>query len=139
DLYGSDEDMLKSQIRILANRLQSSLDLQKGPLLKAEQYRTEAGDHLLITVHHLVVDGVSWRILLEDFASGYMQAEKEENVVFPQKTNSFKDWAEELAGFSQSTHLLQQAEYWAQIDAEQVSPVPKDYETVQRMVKHTSS
>ncbi|RFM37313.1 surfactin non-ribosomal peptide synthetase SrfAA, partial [Bacillus inaquosorum] len=139
DLYGSDENMLKSQIKILANRLQSSLDLQNGPLLKAEQYRTEAGDHLLIAVHHLVVDGVSWRILLEDFASGYMQAEKEGNIVFPQKTNSFKDWAEELAAFSQSAHLLQQAEYWAQIDAEQVSPVPKDYETVQRMVKHTSS
>ncbi len=85
DLYGSDENMLKSQIKILANRLQSSLDLQNGPLLKAEQYRTEAGDHLLIAVHHLVVDGVSWRILLEDFASGYMQAEKEGNIVFPQK------------------------------------------------------
>ncbi|MCY8448952.1 surfactin non-ribosomal peptide synthetase SrfAA [Bacillus spizizenii] len=139
DLYGTDEEMLKSQIKILADRLQSSLDLQNGPLLKAEQYRTEAGDHLLIAVHHLVVDGVSWRILLEDFASGYVQAEKEGSVVFPQKTNSFKDWAEELAAFSQSADLLQQAEYWSQIDAEQVSPVPKDYETEQRIVKHTSS
>ncbi|MGG1080130.1 surfactin non-ribosomal peptide synthetase SrfAA [Bacillus subtilis] len=139
DLYGSDEEMLRSQIKILANKLQSSLDLRTGPLLKAEQYRTEAGDHLLIAVHHLVVDGVSWRILLEDFASGYMQAEKEESLVFPQKTNSFKDWAEELAAFSQSAHLLQQAEYWSQIAAEQVSPLPKDCETEQRIVKDTSS
>ncbi|WP_428830276.1 amino acid adenylation domain-containing protein [Bacillus subtilis] len=139
DLYGSDEEMLRSQIKILANKLQSSLDLQNGPLLKAEQYRTEAGDHLLIAVHHLVVDGVSWRILLEDFASGYMQAEKEESLVFPQKTNSFKDWAEELAAFSQSAHLLQQAIYWSQIAAEQVSPLPKDCKTEQRIVKDTSS
>ncbi|WP_306373041.1 surfactin non-ribosomal peptide synthetase SrfAA [Bacillus subtilis] len=139
DLYGSDEEMLRSQIKILANKLQSSPDLQNGPLLKAEQYRTEAGDHLLIAVHHLVVDGVSWRILLEDFASGYMQAEKEESLVFPQKTNSFKDWAEELAAFSQSAHLLQQAEYWSQIAAEQISPLPKDCETEQRIVKDTSS
>ncbi|MED1805344.1 surfactin non-ribosomal peptide synthetase SrfAA [Bacillus subtilis] len=139
DLYGSDEEMLRSQIKILANKLQSSLDLQNGPLLKAEQYRTEAGDHLLIAVHHLVVDGVSWRILLEDFASGYMQAEKEESLVFPQKTNSFKDWAEELAAFSQSAHLLQQAEYWSQIAAEQVSLLPKDCKTEQRIVKDTSS
>ncbi|MGG1603778.1 surfactin non-ribosomal peptide synthetase SrfAA [Bacillus subtilis] len=139
DLYGSDEEMLRSQIKLLANKLQSSLDLRNGPLLKAEQYRTEAGDHLLIAVHHLVVDGVSWRILLEDFASGYMQAEKEESLVFPQKTNSFKDWAEELAAFSQSAHLLQQAEYWSQIAAEQVSPLPKDCETEQRIVKDTSS
>ncbi|WP_258038881.1 condensation domain-containing protein, partial [Bacillus halotolerans] len=139
DLYGSDEDMLKSQIKVLADSLQSSLDLQNGPLLKGELYRTEAGDHLLIAVHHLVVDGVSWRILLEDFASGYVQAENEEKIVFPQKTNSFKDWAEELAAFSQSAHLLQQAEYWAQIDAEEVSAVPKDDETEERVVKHTSS
>ncbi|MDD9772325.1 condensation domain-containing protein, partial [Bacillus subtilis] len=68
DLYGSDVEMLRSQIKILAIKLQSSLDLRTGPLLKAEQDRTEAGDHLLIAVHHLVVDGVSWRILLEDFA-----------------------------------------------------------------------
>ncbi|MCV0025607.1 surfactin non-ribosomal peptide synthetase SrfAB [Bacillus sp. XT-2] len=139
DLYGSDEDMLKNQIKVLADSLQSSLDLQNGPLLKGELYRTEAGDHLLIAVHHLVVDGVSWRILLEDFASGYVQAENEEKIVFPQKTNSFKDWAEELAAFSQSAHLLQQAEYWAQIDAEEVSAVPKDDETEERIVKHTSS
>ncbi|MCY8926608.1 condensation domain-containing protein, partial [Bacillus atrophaeus] len=139
DLYGSDEDMLKSQIKVLADRLQSSLDINNGPIVKAEQYRTEKGDHLLIAIHHLAVDGVSWRILLQDFASGYLQAEKQEDIVFPPKTNSFKDWGEELLAFSQSEQLSKQADYWEQIDAEHISPVPKDHELEKRLVKHTSS
>ncbi|MBJ7896239.1 non-ribosomal peptide synthetase, partial [Bacillus atrophaeus] len=139
DLYGSDEDMLKSQIKVLADRLQSSLDINNGPIVKAEQYRTEKGDHLLIAIHHLAVDGVSWRILLQDFASGYLQAEKQEDIVFPPKTNSFKDWGEELLAFSQSEQLSKQADYWEQIDAQHISPVPKDHELEKRLVKHTSS
>ncbi|APH47821.1 non-ribosomal peptide synthetase [Bacillus amyloliquefaciens] len=139
DLYGTDEDMLKSQIQRLADHLQGSLDLENGPLLKAEQYRTEQGDHLLIAVHHLVVDGVSWRILLEDFASGYKQAQQQNSIVLPQKTHSFKDWAEALNTFAQSEELKKQADYWAQADAEELRPLPKDHDPDKRLVKHTAA
>ncbi|MCP6681585.1 condensation domain-containing protein [Bacillus nakamurai] len=139
DLYGSDEKMLKNQIQRLAEHLQGSLNLENGPLLKAEQYRTEQGDHLLIAVHHLVVDGVSWRIMLEDFASGYKQAQQQKSIVFPPKTHSFKDWAEALKTFAQSEQLMKQADYWAEADAEQLSPAPKDREPKKRLVKHTAS
>ncbi|MFF3473534.1 condensation domain-containing protein, partial [Bacillus velezensis] len=139
DLYGTDEDMLKSQIQRLADHLQGSLDLENGPLLKAEQYRTEQGDHLLIAVHHLVVDGVSWRILLEDFASGYKQAQQQNSIVLPQKTHSFKDWAEALNTFAQSEELKKQADYWAQADAEELRPLPKDHDPNKRLVKHTAA
>ncbi|TWO94597.1 non-ribosomal peptide synthetase, partial [Bacillus velezensis] len=139
DLYGTDEDMLKSQIQRLADHLQGSFDLENGPLLKAEQYRTEQGDHLLIAVHHLVVDGVSWRILLEDFASGYKQAQQQNSIVLPQKTHSFKDWAEALNTFAQSEELKKQAAYWGQADAEELRPLPKDHEPTKRLVKHTAA
>ncbi|MFG6316695.1 condensation domain-containing protein, partial [Bacillus velezensis] len=139
DLYGTDEDMLKSQIQRLADHLQGSLDLENGPLLKAEQYRTEQGDHLLIAIHHLVVDGVSWRILLEDFASGYKQAQQQNSIVLPQKTHSFKDWAEALNTFAQSEELKKQAAYWAQADAEELQPLPKDHDPNKRLVKHTAA
>ncbi|MFD1908977.1 condensation domain-containing protein [Paenibacillus rhizoplanae] len=51
-------------------------------------FRTGSGDHLLIAIHHLVVDGVSWRILLEDFAAGYEQRLHGEPVALPGK-NAF--------------------------------------------------
>ncbi|MCU0288434.1 MAG: amino acid adenylation domain-containing protein, partial [Acidobacteria bacterium] len=59
-----------------AGHLQASIDLENGPLVHLGLFKTDKGDHLLIIVHHLVIDGVSWRILLEDFAAGYSQALK---------------------------------------------------------------
>ncbi|WP_318628512.1 condensation domain-containing protein, partial [Paenibacillus polymyxa] len=59
-----------------ANEIQSSIHLSEGPLVKLGWFRTAEGDHLLIAIHHLVVDGVSWRILFEDFSTGYEQASK---------------------------------------------------------------
>ncbi|MDF4189502.1 condensation domain-containing protein, partial [Ligilactobacillus salivarius] len=79
-----------------AERLQSSIDLQEGGLLKAGLFQAEDGDHLLLAIHHLVVDGVSWRILLEDFAAVYTQLEQGNEPVLPQKTHSFAEYAERL-------------------------------------------
>ena len=73
-----------------AGRLQSSIDLNKGPLVKLALFRTISCDHLLIVAHHLVIDGVSWRIILEDFALGYEQAMNDEDILFQDKTDSYQ-------------------------------------------------
>ncbi|KAF6584634.1 hypothetical protein H6F38_35910, partial [Paenibacillus sp. EKM208P] len=57
-----------------ASEIQASIHLSEGPLVKLGLFHCAEGDHLLMVIHHLVVDGVSWRILLEDLASGYEQA-----------------------------------------------------------------
>lgn len=82
-------------IEAKANELQRSIDLQAGPLLKLGLFRCTDGDHLLIAIHHLVVDGVSWRILLEDFAVGYEQALQGRLIRLPLKTDSFQTWAKQ--------------------------------------------
>ena len=46
--------------------MQSTFTLERGPLMKLGVFQCADGDHLLIVIHHLVIDGVSWRILLED-------------------------------------------------------------------------
>ena len=57
-------------------QVQAGFDLAAGPLLRAVLFDRAAGRHpvLLLAVHHLVVDGVSWRILLEDLNTAYSQA-----------------------------------------------------------------
>ncbi|KAA6449502.1 non-ribosomal peptide synthetase [Bacillus swezeyi] len=130
---------IEMEIAAQAKRLQASLDIGRGPLLKAEQYQTAAGDHLLIVIHHLVIDGVSWRILLEDFAAGYLQAEKQQEIVFPDKTNSFRDWAEELEFYAQSEQFLKTAEYWRQLEKESVPALPKDHAVAERKVKDSAA
>ncbi|WP_240480125.1 non-ribosomal peptide synthetase, partial [Paenibacillus fonticola] len=83
--------------------------------MKVGLFHTADGDHLLLCLHHLVVDGVSWRILLEDLKAGYEQALQGKEVVLPAKTASYKDWAEALVEYSQSTELKQEINYWREI------------------------
>ncbi|PWB29002.1 non-ribosomal peptide synthetase, partial [Pseudomonas sp. SDI] len=72
-------------------KAQRSLDLRNGPLLRAVLNTNADGEQrLLLVIHHLAVDGVSWRILLEDLQTAYRQQP------LPAKTSSVKAWAEQL-------------------------------------------
>jgi len=109
-----------------ANRIQSSLDLENGPLMKLGLFRLDDGDRLLIAVHHLVMDGVSWRILFEDieflyryFRSGKLAGE----LKLPARTHSFKHWAERLDQYAQDEKFLKEKKYWAQM--ENIANIPR--------------
>lgn len=96
----------KRRIAETAARIQQNIQLETGPLLHAGLFRASDGDHLLLAIHHLVIDGVSWRILFEDFEIGYEQALAGKPIVFPQKRILFMimpiNWLHTLthAGFS---------------------------------------
>lgn len=90
------EPELSKTITEKANSLQASFDLNQGPLVKLGLFKTASGDHLLMVFHHLVIDGVSWRILFEDFEIAYRQAEKGENIALPPKSTSYKEWVEKI-------------------------------------------
>src|SRR5262249_35916937 len=86
-----------SALDVAAEEAQRELDLGNGPLMRVVLFDLGArGQRLLWVVHHLVVDGVSWRILLEDWESVYSQLQTGEQVTLPSKTTSFQRWAERL-------------------------------------------
>jgi amino acid adenylation domain-containing protein/non-ribosomal peptide synthase protein (TIGR01720 family) len=89
--------------------LQRGLDLTSGPLLRG-LYLTQPGlaDRLLLSIHHLVVDGVSWRVLLEDLQRACLQLASGLAVQLPSKTSAFKTWGERLAGWNVGAQLP----YW---------------------------
>ncbi|MBZ6446207.1 MAG: condensation domain-containing protein, partial [Paenibacillus polymyxa] len=97
--------------------------------VKLGLFRCTDGDHLLVAIHHLVVDGVSWRILLEDLASGYEQALRGESVRLPNKTDSFRLWADQLSAYANSTALEKERAYWEQVERAGAvqQALPKDY------------
>ncbi len=119
------------------NRIQGSMDLSNGPLIKVALFKAEKGDYLLIAAHHLVIDGVSWRILLEDFTTAYNQVEKGEEIRLPLKSTSFKEWANALVNYSNSQKLLQELPYWKQLTETSISPLPKDRTTADQRVQNT--
>ncbi|MEG7354090.1 amino acid adenylation domain-containing protein [Bacillus inaquosorum] len=114
-------------IEAKANEIQGSIRLSDGPLMKIGLFQCADGDHLLIAIHHLIVDGVSWRILLEDIVSGYRQAENGQVIQLTQKTDSFQLWAKRLSEYTQSETIKQEQEYWTKIEQTDVKPLPKDF------------
>ena len=93
--------------------LQRSLDLQRGPLLRALLVSDGRGNQrLAVVIHHLVVDGVSWRILLEDLQALYR------GQALPAKTHALGDWAARLAAYASSDSLRDELGWWqAQVGA----------------------
>ncbi|TYP72401.1 non-ribosomal peptide synthetase [Paenibacillus methanolicus] len=75
----------------LGERFKSEFDLYEGLLFKACLFDLgEDGPHLLLAAHHAVVDGVSWRILLEDFALAAEAVRQGKEILFPPTTDSYQ-------------------------------------------------
>ena len=101
------------EIGVIAQLAQRSLDLQSGPLLRAAYIEVADGSYrLLLVVHHLVVDGVSWRIVLEDLQALYRQIANAEIPQLPAKTSSFQAWAEALV--RRAGEFSNQLDFWRQ-------------------------
>jgi non-ribosomal peptide synthase protein (TIGR01720 family) len=92
-------------------------------------FKSSHGDHLLIIIHHLVVDGVSWRILLEDFVIGYSQLLKGEEIKFQEKTDSYRCWADKLKEYAETKQALKELDYWKEVSETEVEKLPADYES----------
>nr|WP_267497724.1 non-ribosomal peptide synthase/polyketide synthase [Paenibacillus farraposensis] len=118
-----------SAIEAKASDIQRSINLSEGPLLRLGLFHCADGDHLLIVIHHLAVDGVSWRILFEDIATGYEQAASGQEIRLPHKTDSFRTWAQQLPQYAASPAMESEREYWRQIvqTAAATEPLPKDF------------
>ncbi|MBI1924147.1 amino acid adenylation domain-containing protein [Candidatus Poribacteria bacterium] len=103
-----------SAIEATAAELQASLNVSKGPLIRVALFELGAQklNRLLIVIHHLAVDIISWRILLEDLWRAYQQLNRGEAIQLPPKTTSFKRWAERLTEHTQSEVLQQELDYW---------------------------
>jgi non-ribosomal peptide synthase protein (TIGR01720 family) len=113
----------------LAAELHASLNLAQGPLLRVAliELGPTQGSRLLIIVHHLAIDGVSWRVLLEDLQTSYQQLHAGRAIELPPKTTSFKHWAERLAKYAASATLQAARDYWLAPLPAEVASLPVDY------------
>ncbi|MBY8971156.1 non-ribosomal peptide synthetase [Pseudomonas sp. P867] len=101
------------QCTALFTDTQRSLDLEHGPLLRALLVDGPQGQQrLLIAIHHLVVDGVSWRVLLEDLQNVYRQLSDGQSVSLPAKTSALRDWAARLQAYAGSESLREELSLW---------------------------
>ncbi|HLN65287.1 MAG TPA: condensation domain-containing protein, partial [Symbiobacteriaceae bacterium] len=106
-----------------AGEVQAGLHLTYGPLLKAALFQGESRQRLLIAIHHMAVDGVSWRILLEDLQTVYTQLEAGQAPALPPRTASFQRWAEALGAWQPEGRA-----YWLDPRRAEAAAVPMDGE-----------
>ena len=92
--------------------IQASINLEEGPLVKAVVF-TENGHKLLVLIiHHLAVDIMSWKILTEDFESAYKALSEGRELVYPPKTASYIEWAKALEDYKKSEDFAKNEAYW---------------------------
>ncbi|MEH2159809.1 MAG: amino acid adenylation domain-containing protein [Nostoc sp.] len=115
-------------IELKADEIQRSLNIADGPLLRVVLFNLgkSSPGRLLIVIHHLVVDGISWRILLEDLSGAYKQLDSGNNIQLPAKTTSFKDWAIRLQDYAGTQELHSELDYWLHSRSFAVAPLPLD-------------
>ncbi len=133
-------DYLES-IKSKSSQVQASMDIKNGPLVKLAVFKTTEGDYMLIAIHHLLVDGISWRVILEDFAIGYNQCLSNQNIEIQPKTDSYKLWAEALNKYSSSDEIRKEIDYWTAIENSNITPLSdtmSDYLVSKEALKATN-
>lgn len=110
-------------------------DLDNGPLVVVSLFQLPVEDILMIVIHHAIVDGISWRIIIEDLETGYNQIVNGEELKFQNKTDSYKLWAMKLKEYANSNEALKELEFWDSVEKIPVEPLKKDYSPEQNSRK----
>ncbi|MDZ8224136.1 non-ribosomal peptide synthetase [Nostoc sp. ChiVER01] len=128
DLSELPESEQQTAIETKAASFQASLNLSEN-LVQVAFFHLgiDKRARLLIVIHHLVVDGVSWRILLEDLQTAYQQLAQGKAIALTAKTTSFKDWSEKLTAYAQSIALKSEVAYWLNESRAAVPSIPVDH------------
>lgn len=111
--YSCDEQ--RKEIKKINDELKVKFHIENSLLFNLSVFNLGDGRQaLLFTAHHLIVDGVSWRIILTDLVTILNQLDNNEDVKLPMKTHSFKEWSEQLQNYMESD-FEEEKVYWNSI------------------------
>ncbi|SDX35692.1 non-ribosomal peptide synthase domain TIGR01720/amino acid adenylation domain-containing protein [Marininema mesophilum] len=130
DVSGMTQVVREEKMKGIIDHLQRSLNITEGPLIQAAFFYAgeEAEGRLFITAHHLIVDGYSWRVLMEDLQNLYDQWENHGQLSLPPKTLSFKKWSQYLSDYAHSDVIKDELHYWMEQTSASAALIPVDKE-----------
>ncbi|WP_224999253.1 amino acid adenylation domain-containing protein, partial [Cesiribacter sp. SM1] len=136
DLTTVKAEELSSRIEACCEKYQQSLELEQGELYRMVLLQTpgqQEANRLLLVIHHLAVDGVSWRILLEELEQGLQMISQGKAVALGAKSSSYRQWQEALQAYAK-TKAIRQQDYWQKVARADFS-LPVDKEVGASLVK----
>lgn len=118
DLSDKSYEEQQSRMESIGTQLKSQMNLEKGLLFKASVFELgpERGNRLLLTAHHVVVDAVSWRIIIDDLVRIIAMVKKGELCDLPEKTASYQLWSNQLREYSERISD-EEISYWSSVHA----------------------
>ncbi len=114
DLRDAEVNDRQARIEEIGVEVQESLHLSRGPLAAAAHitFGDNEPGRLLIVAHHLVIDGVSWRILMEDLEAAYVALAEQRAIALPARTTSYQRWSEKLNALGSTPLSDAAASHW---------------------------
>ena len=118
----------EQQFDMITHDLQTSLDLSKGPIVRVGHFSfgSDKPSRLLIIVHHLAIDIVSWQVLLDNLQTIYQQMLNGQTPRLRHKSAPFTYWASQLFNYAQSQSLRQEFSYWMALPWSEATSLPVD-------------
>ncbi|OCQ18708.1 hypothetical protein A7985_23350 [Pseudoalteromonas luteoviolacea] len=146
DLSGLDHHAYFEQLHTLCKQHQTQLNYTDGPIIKAVLFTSDdkaIGNRIFFVCHHLVIDGVSWRILHQDLAQFWQQWERDThhatNIVLDAKTSSYRQFVEALTAYAHTEQIQSQRPYWLQQACAAVPALPDHHSGVSSNTQITLS
>ncbi|GGW10051.1 hypothetical protein GCM10010230_60490 [Streptomyces narbonensis] len=120
-----DGEAWQTLLRAEAAEAVRHIDARAGQMLRLVWFQAAAGGpgRLLVVAHHLVVDGVSWRVLLPDLAEAWRQVQEGRTPALPQVGTSLRRWMHALADEASRPGRVAEVSSWRDLLAAPVAPV----------------
>jgi len=130
DLSSLDTSEKLLAIERQTSELETSFNIENGPIFRAVWFDLGLKDsaQLYLVAHHLAIDGVSWRILVEDLINIYKHLRNSNglqgNIQLSEKTSSYRQWAQHLITYAKSNLLQKEIPYWLRLSNKTTPSLP---------------
>ena len=114
DLRNESKNVALRELAKDVRRIQSGHNLEEGKIFFCAYFSMPVGetDRLFISIHHIGVDGLSWRIIMEDIQLLYSQLSNGRDAKLPQKTTSIAYWANALQKYADRDEIRAEQIFW---------------------------
>jgi amino acid adenylation domain-containing protein/non-ribosomal peptide synthase protein (TIGR01720 family) len=114
DLTAIPKQELSEKLSAIASQFQAQLNLANGLLFRAVYFQTceNTADKLLLIIHHLIVDGVSWRVILKDLAVACDALQKGQKIDLSANNVGFPQWSYHLHTLIESSDWEKDVAFW---------------------------
>ncbi|MCB1054401.1 MAG: amino acid adenylation domain-containing protein, partial [Acidobacteria bacterium] len=114
DLSALEPEQRSAGLEAAAAAVQAGFDLARGPLFRVVLFElgSDSPQHLLLCAHHLLIDGVSWRMVLADLELAYRAGERGDEVHLPPASAGFGEWSGRLVEAIGAGDLDDEVSWW---------------------------